>query len=106
MVDRIGYKNDPSIFSELVKFLADNTGFEAIDVLAKKVASMESTLMDLEKEANMASKAELHQQPTRLMKPRNLSTCFLSGFLSWSGEGLCSRRLLWMTIFRRCPYCY
>jgi hypothetical protein len=54
---RHGYKNDPSISSELVKFLAVNTGFEAIDVLTTKVASMEQTLKEVEKEVKVASKA-------------------------------------------------
>jgi hypothetical protein len=54
---RYGYKNDSSISSELVKFLAVNTGFEAIDVLTSKVASMEHTLKELDKEVKIASKS-------------------------------------------------
>ena len=37
--------------------MAVNTGFEAIDVLTIKVASMEHTLKEVEKEVKVASKA-------------------------------------------------
>jgi hypothetical protein len=38
---RLNFKNHPSIATELVKFLAINTSFEAIDRLTAKAATME-----------------------------------------------------------------
>jgi hypothetical protein len=51
------YKDDPTVSAKLVKFMAVNTGFEALEVLAAKVQSMEEDLSTAKKEALAASKA-------------------------------------------------
>jgi hypothetical protein len=53
---RNAYKDDPTVSAELVKFMAVNTGFEALEVLAIKVKNMESDLATANKEALAATK--------------------------------------------------
>jgi hypothetical protein len=54
---RHNYKDDPTVLSELVKFLAVNTGYEVLDVLATKMATMESDVANLKKDVAAANKA-------------------------------------------------
>jgi hypothetical protein len=54
---RNGYKDDPTVSAELVKFMAVNTGFEALDVLALEVKGMKSDLDASRKESAAANKA-------------------------------------------------
>jgi hypothetical protein len=53
---RHNYKDDSTISSELVKFLAVNTGYEALDILTVKVASMETEAALLKKEVQASNK--------------------------------------------------
>ena len=53
---RNGFKDDPTVSAELVKFMAVNTGFEALDVLVVKVKSMESEFALSKKTTNEAIK--------------------------------------------------
>jgi hypothetical protein len=53
---RLNYKDDPTVSSELVKFLAVNTGYEALDVLKVKMQTVETDLAALKKEAAAATK--------------------------------------------------
>jgi hypothetical protein len=39
---RNSYKDDPTVSSELVKFMAVNTGFDALDSLTKKFTTLEA----------------------------------------------------------------
>jgi hypothetical protein len=55
---RNGYKDDPTVSAaELVKFMAVNTGFEALEVFAVKVKGMESDLAASRKESAAATKS-------------------------------------------------
>jgi hypothetical protein len=54
---RNGYKDDPTVSAELVKFMAVNTGFEALEVLAAKVKTMETEVTVAKREAMAATKA-------------------------------------------------
>jgi hypothetical protein len=54
---RNSYKDDPTISSELVKFMAVNTGFEALEVLSTKMQSMENDVVAARRDAANASKA-------------------------------------------------
>jgi hypothetical protein len=54
---RNSYKDNPTVSSELVKFMAVNTGFDALDALTLKVATMESESAASKKESQNASKA-------------------------------------------------
>jgi hypothetical protein len=54
---RNGYKDDPTISAELVKFMAVNTGFAALDAVAVKVKGMEAEVVAAKKEALAANKA-------------------------------------------------
>jgi hypothetical protein len=51
------FKNDPLVSSELVKFLAINTGFEAIEQLKSAVDGHDIVLKDTVKSATSADKA-------------------------------------------------
>jgi hypothetical protein len=53
---RLNFKNHPSIATELVKFLAINTSFEAIDKLTTKTAVLELEIADFKKKLNEAIK--------------------------------------------------
>jgi hypothetical protein len=54
---RNGYKDDPTVSAELVKFMAVNTGFEALEAVVVKVKSMEAELVASRKESTAANKA-------------------------------------------------
>ena len=54
---RNAFKDDPTVSAELVKFMAVNTGFEALDVLAHKVRLMEADVAISKKAALEATKA-------------------------------------------------
>jgi capsule polysaccharide export protein KpsE/RkpR len=54
---RLNFKNHPSISTELVKFLAINTSFEAIEKLTAKVAALETETSDAKKQLSAAVKA-------------------------------------------------
>jgi hypothetical protein len=54
---RNAFKDDPTVPAELVKFMAVNTGFEALEVFVVKVKDMEADLAIAKKEAITASKA-------------------------------------------------
>jgi hypothetical protein len=54
---RLNFKNHPSIATELVKFLAINTSFEAIEKLSGKTALLDLEIADMKKKANEAVKA-------------------------------------------------
>jgi hypothetical protein len=54
---RNGYKDDPTVSAELVKFMAVNTGFEALEAVVVKVKSMEAELVASRKESAAANKA-------------------------------------------------
>ena len=53
---RLHYKDDPTVSSELVKFLAVNTGYETLDVLTVKMKVVETELAAVKKEAAAATK--------------------------------------------------
>jgi hypothetical protein len=54
---RNNYKDDPSVSSELVKFLAINTGYEVLESLSVKMVEMEKMVVAMQKEASAATKA-------------------------------------------------
>jgi hypothetical protein len=54
---RLNFKNHPSIATELVKFLAINTSFEAIDKLTTKAAWLELEVLEFKKQLAAANKA-------------------------------------------------
>jgi FtsZ-binding cell division protein ZapB len=54
---RHNFKDDPSVSSKLVKFLAVNTGFELLEVLSTKVTDMVRTVASLQREVQVAVKA-------------------------------------------------
>lgn len=54
---RHSYKEDPIISSELVKFMAVNAGFEALEILTANVSSMELDVLVMKKEAVASAKA-------------------------------------------------
>jgi hypothetical protein len=54
---RLNFKNHPSIATELVKFLAINTSFEAIDKLTTKSSYLEIEVLDYKKQIAAAVKA-------------------------------------------------
>jgi hypothetical protein len=54
---RLNFKNHPSIATELVKFLAINTSFEAIDRLLIKSAALEIESADSKKQVAAAVKS-------------------------------------------------
>ena len=51
------FKDDPSVSSELVKFLVVNAGFEVLEDLAVKVTDIVKTVRTLEKEVQVAAKS-------------------------------------------------
>jgi hypothetical protein len=53
----LNYKDNPSISSKLVKFLAVNTGYEALHMLMVKMMSIETDIAAIKKEVTGASKA-------------------------------------------------
>jgi hypothetical protein len=53
---RNGYKDDPTVSAELVKFMAVNTGFEALEVLSAKVKTMAAEVTEAKREAHAATK--------------------------------------------------
>jgi hypothetical protein len=53
---RHNYKDDPTVSSELVKFLAVNTGFEALYTLVGRVSVLEESMAALKKEAQASIK--------------------------------------------------
>jgi hypothetical protein len=54
---RNGFKDDPTVWAELVKFMAVNTGFEAFEVMVSKVKVMDAELSTTKKENAIAVKA-------------------------------------------------
>jgi hypothetical protein len=56
---RNGFKDDPTVSAELVKFMAVNTGFEALETLAVKVKTMEADAAFAKKESIAATKAAM-----------------------------------------------
>ena len=54
---RHNYKDDPSVSSELVKFLAINTGYEVLENLSTKVSEMERLVVTMQKETSLATKS-------------------------------------------------
>jgi hypothetical protein len=56
---RNNYKDDPSVSSELVKFLAINTGFEVLEKLTVKVTEMERVVLAMQKETAAATKSAM-----------------------------------------------
>jgi hypothetical protein len=56
---RNAYKDHPRVASELVKFLAINTGIEAINRVVTKVEVMEGEVTTAKREAMTASRAAL-----------------------------------------------
>jgi hypothetical protein len=54
---RNGFKDDPTVSAELVKFMAVNTGFEALEVMVVKVKAMEAEAASAKKEVAAAVKA-------------------------------------------------
>jgi hypothetical protein len=54
---RLSFKNHPSIVIELVKFLAINTSFEAIDKLTTKAAYLELEVVDYKNQMAAAVKS-------------------------------------------------
>jgi hypothetical protein len=51
------FKNDPLVSSELVKFLAVNTGFESIDKLQREVTELKEKVLASAKAVNLAEKS-------------------------------------------------
>jgi hypothetical protein len=56
-IKRNGFKDDPLVSSELIKFLAVNTGIESIECLENKVAALQCDLAETKRSAVAASKA-------------------------------------------------
>ena len=56
---RLGYKNHPAISSELVKFLAINTGFEAIEQAVLHVATLSAEMVEVKKLVAAATKSSI-----------------------------------------------
>jgi hypothetical protein len=56
---RNGFKDDPTVSAELVKFMAVNTGFEALETLGLKVKTMEADTAFAKKESIAATKAAM-----------------------------------------------
>ena len=56
---RHNYKDDPSVSSELVKFLAINTGYKVLENLSTKVAEMEQVVAAMQKETSLATKSAM-----------------------------------------------
>jgi hypothetical protein len=54
---RHNYKDDPTVSSELIKFLAVNTGFEVLGVLSNHMTSTLADVAALKKEVAAANKA-------------------------------------------------
>jgi hypothetical protein len=54
---RLNFKNHPSIATELVKFLAINTSFEAIEKLTTQVACHQLEIFDYKKNMAAATKS-------------------------------------------------
>jgi hypothetical protein len=54
---RNGFKDDPTVSAELVKFMAVNTGFDALEVMVAKVKTMEAEAVASKKETAAAVKA-------------------------------------------------
>ena len=54
---RHSYKDDPTVGSELVKFLAVNSGFEVLDSLKVDMAAVKVDLATVKKDVNAAIKA-------------------------------------------------
>jgi hypothetical protein len=54
---RLNFKNHPSIATELVKFLAINKSFEAIERLTCKTGMLEIEIIDFKKQVLAAGKA-------------------------------------------------
>jgi hypothetical protein len=54
---QLNFKNQPSIATELVKFLVVNTSFEAIEKLTSKTTVLELDIADFKKKLNEAIKA-------------------------------------------------
>jgi hypothetical protein len=54
---RLNYKNHPSIANELVKFLAINTNFEAIEKLTNKTGYLELEIVDFKKQLRISVKS-------------------------------------------------
>jgi hypothetical protein len=77
---RLNFKNHPSIATELVKFLAINTSFEAIDKLTCKTAYLELEIVDFKKQlgasvksaASAANKADEAKKQSDLLTKRVL----------------------------------
>jgi SOS response regulatory protein OraA/RecX len=53
----LNFKNHPSIATELVKFLAINTSFEAIEKLTAKTTLLDLEMAEMKKKVNEAIKA-------------------------------------------------
>eukprot|EP00978_Attheya_sp_CCMP212_P007877 scaffold18321_cov53-Attheya_sp.AAC.3 len=53
------FKNGPLVSSELVKFLAVNTGFESIDKLQREVTDLKEKLVTSTKAVNLAEKSAI-----------------------------------------------
>ena len=56
-IKRNGFKNDPRVAGELVKFLAVNTGFESIKNLQAQVASLQEDLVTARRDTAAATKS-------------------------------------------------
>ena len=56
-IKRHGFKDDPLVSSELIKFLAVNTGIESIKCLGNKVVLLQNELTETKKAALLATKA-------------------------------------------------
>ena len=56
-IKALGFLNNPIVASELVEFLALNTGFESIVQLEKRVSSLESSMAEVKRTAMSAEKA-------------------------------------------------
>jgi hypothetical protein len=53
---RNGYKDDLTVLAELVKFMAVNTGFEALEFLSAKFKTMESKVIVAKRKSLAATK--------------------------------------------------
>jgi hypothetical protein len=54
---KLNYKDDPTVSSELVKFLAVNTGFEVLDALSSEMVVVKSEISSMKKELQASVKA-------------------------------------------------
>ena len=70
-VTKIGFRDSPIVASELVKFLALNTGFDALEILTSSNDKLKAEVSELKKNAISASKT-LGTNPKKINAQKSL----------------------------------